>query len=63
MPVCSGDCDSSVPTQACTTPPCAVSASCDVVVGFGSATGLKCKAIKINSQGLIFNGGQVVCPN
>ena len=61
-PVCGGSCGA-VPTKDCT-PTCDdASVPCDVIVGFGTATGSTCKSVKINSQGLIYGGGQVTCPN
>lgn len=60
-PVCGGSCGA-VPTRSCT-PTCDnASVSCHVVVGFGSASGSACKSIKINSQGLVYDGEQVDCP-
>ena len=60
--VCGGTCGLQ-PTQPCTTPACGPApVSCDVIVGFGTATGPHCKSIKINSQGLIYDGGVVTCP-
>jgi|GEM_PF-5431134 hypothetical protein len=58
---CNGNCGP-VPTQPCTPACTTVGSACDVTIGLGSATGTQCRAVGVNSQGLIINRGQVTCP-